>query len=361
MKILHVITSLYTGGAEKLMVDLLPRMMAVGHNVELCVFCGDRTPFYEQLEEEGIKIHSFHKGKSQLYNPINVYRLYRLMCKGKYDIVHTHNTAPQLFAAFGRVLCSVVLVTTEHNTSNRRREWKWYAWLDRWMFRQYKEVICISDQAEINHCKHVGKKDSRNVCTIYNGIDCHKYANAIPAKDIKVLGEKVITNVAGFRYQKDQPTLIKAMKHLPDAYHLCLVGDGERRTEFEALITELNLEQRVHLLGLRSDVPEILAASDYIVMCSHFEGLSLSSLEGMSSGKPFLADNVDGLREIVEGNGVLFEHEDAQGFAEALLKLDIDSKYREQVVKQCQAKAANYDICIMVEKYLAVYEAELAK
>lgn len=354
MKILHVITSLETGGAEKLMVDLLPRMREQGNQVELCAFDGIRTPFFEQLERAGIKIHWFHIGGS-VYNPLNIYRLWRLMCKG-WDIVHTHNTAPQLFAAFGRVLCSVVLVTTEHTTSNRRRDWKWYAWLDRWMFRQYKEVICISDQAEINHRKHVGDNDSRNVCTIYNGIDYHRYANAIPVKDVKLLGAKIITNVAGFRYQKDQPTLIKAMKYLSDAYHLCLVGDGERRAEFEALIKELNLEQRVHLLGLRSDVPEILAASDYIVMCSHFEGLSLSSLEGMSSGRPFLADNVDGLREIVEGNGVLFEHEDAKGLAEAVFKLDHDMKYREQVIKQCQAKAAQYDISVMAEKYLDVYK-----
>lgn len=360
MKILHVITSLYTGGAEKLMVDLLPRMKVVGHNVELCVFCGDRTSFYDLLEEKGIKIHSFHKGMKLLYNPINICRLYRLMHKGKYDIVHTHNTAPQLFAAFGGVLCSVVLVTTEHTTSNRRRDWKWYAWLDKWMFRQYKKVICISDQAEINHHKHMGN-NSDNVCTIYNGIDYHRYATAIPAQSVKTIGKKIITNVAGFRYQKDQPTLIKAMKYLPEDYHLCLVGDGERRTEFETLVKELGLEQRVHLLGLRNDVPEVLAASDYVVMCSHYEGLSLSSLEGMASGKPFLADNVDGLREIVEGNGVLFEHEDAEGFAAAILKLDSDKEYSKQIVKQCQAKAANYDISIMAEKYLTLYKDVLAQ
>lgn len=359
MKILHVITSLYTGGAEKLMVDLLPRVREQGHHVELCAFDGTRTPFFEQLEKEGIKIHWFHEGGS-VYNPLNIYRLWCLMRKG-WDIVHTHNTAPQLFAAFGGVLCSVVLVTTEHNTSNRRRDWKWYAWLDRWMFRQYGGVICISDQAEINHCKHMGADDSRNVCTIYNGVDYHKYAHAIPAKDIKLLGGKIITNVAGFRYQKDQPTLIKAMTYLPDAFHLCLVGDGERRGEFEALIEELNLTRRVHLLGLRSDVPEVLAASDYVVMCSHFEGLSLSSLEGMSSGKAFLADDVDGLREIVKGNGVLFEHEDSKGFADAIMKLDCNAKIREQIVKQCQAKAFQYDINVMTGKYLNIYKKLLNK
>ena len=359
MKILHVITSLLTGGAEKLMVDLLPRMKAEGHEVELCVFDKTYTPFYKQLEQAGIKIYSFVDGVDKVYRPTNLYHLWKLMRNGKYDIVHTHNTAPQLFAAICGVLCSVVLCTTEHNTSNRRRGWMWYAPLDRWMFRRYKKVICISDQAEINHRNHVGEAQGDNVCTIYNGIDYNRYAHAAAAQDVRGISNKIITNVAGFRYQKDQPTLIKAMVFLPEEFHLCLVGEGERRKEFESLIAELNVQDRVHLLGLRSDVPEILAASDYVVMCSHFEGLSLSSLEGMASGKPFLASDVDGLHEIVDGNGVLFAHEDAKGFAEAILKLEEDEDYRKEIIKKCQAKAAQYDISVMAERYLGVYEAVL--
>ncbi|MCF0243796.1 MAG: glycosyltransferase [Bacteroidaceae bacterium] len=356
MKILHVITSLLTGGAEKLMVDLLPRMKGEGHEVELCVFDKTRTPFYEQLEKAGIRIYSFVDGVDKVYSLKNLYCLWRLIRKGKYDIVHTHNTAPQLFAAFGDVLCSVVLCTTEHNTSNRRRGWTWYAPLDRWMFSRYKKVICISDQAEINHRAHVGEALSGNVCTIYNGIDYDRYAHASAAQDVRGIGRKIITNVAGFRYQKDQPTLIRAMAFLPEEFHLCLAGDGERREEYEGIIAELGLQDRVHLLGLRSDIPEVLAASDYVVMCSHFEGLSLSSLEGMASGRPFLASDVDGLHEIVDGNGVLFAHEDAKGFAEAVMRLEGDEEYRREIVRKCQAKAAKYDVSVMVERYLGVYE-----
>ena len=354
MRILHVITSLLTGGAEKLMVDLLPRMAERGHEVELCVFDGVRTAFYEELESKGIKIHHFHVN-GNVYNPLNILRLRRLMGKG-WDVVHTHNTAPQLFAAISGTVCrKPLLVTTEHNTSNRRRAWSWYKKIDHWMFRQYRAVICISDQAEANHREHMANDHCENVCTIYNGIDYQRYSTAEPAADVRALADKLITNVAGFRDQKDQPTLIKAMQYLPDEYHLCLVGDGVRRAEYESLVSELKLNDRVHLLGLRSDVPEVLAASDYVVMCSHYEGLSLSSLEGMSSGKPFLASDVDGLREIVKGNGVLFAHEDAKGFADAVLKLDADVEYRKQIVEQCKAKAAQYDINIMVDKYLAVY------
>ena len=111
------------------------------------------------------------------------------------------------------------------------------------------------------------------------------------------------------------------MTHLPNDFHLFLVGDGVRRPELEALTQELSLGNRVHLLGLRTDVPNLLHAADYVVMSSHFEGLSLSSVEGMSVGKPFLASDVDGLREVVKGAGILFPHGDSETLAQAISNL----------------------------------------
>ena len=70
MKILHVITSLHTGGAEKLMVDLLPRLRDLGNEVDLLLFDGTRTPFYKELEKSGIKIHYLSIG-GNVYNPLN--------------------------------------------------------------------------------------------------------------------------------------------------------------------------------------------------------------------------------------------------------------------------------------------------
>jgi glycosyltransferase involved in cell wall biosynthesis len=193
---------------------------------------------------------------------------------------------------------------------------------------------------------------------VYNGIDYYKYASAVPAADVRALGEKIITFVAAFRPQKDQPTLIKAMQYLPEDFHLCLCGGGndERKALFEVMISELGLQNRVHLLGIRNDIPEVLAASDYVAMSSHFEGLSLASLEGMSSGKPFLASDVDGLHEIVDGNGVLFPHEDAKAFAESILKLDTDDDFKASVIKRCQEKAIQYDINVMAKKYMEIYK-----
>lgn len=360
MKILHVITTLYTGGAEKLMVDLLPRLRDMGHQVELCVFDDTKTPFYNSLVESGIKIHSV-ASVGGYYSPICMLKLTKLMREG-WDIVHSHNSSPQVFAAFGSMFCNAHLVTTEHSSSNNRRGLWWYKPIDRWMFSRYEKHIMISDQVQANHIAYLGKENCKNITMVYNGIDYHKYASASPAADVREIGEKIISFVARFHPAKDQATLIKAMPYLPDEYHLCLVGGGddERQAMFESMIADMKLQDRVHLLGIRNDIPNVLAASDYVAMSSHWEGLSLASLEGMASGKPFLASNVDGLREIVDGHGVLFEHENSKAFADEVLKLDSDPEYRQSVVEKCQAKSIQYDIKVMAEKYMAVYN-ELVK
>lgn len=355
MKILHVITSLRTGGAEKLMVDLLPRLKDCGFDVDLLLFDGTDTPFRRAVDQAGIKVSDLGKGGS-VYSPMKFFKL--LPYLRRYDIVHTHNTAPQLFAAIGSVLCSVVLCTTEHNTSNRRRGWKWYAPFDRWMYNQYKRVICISRKAEENLRNFIGRS-SAQLLTINNGIDVAKYANASPSEELEGIApnSRKILMVAGFRWEKDQDTIIRSLQELPPSFHLFLVGDGVRRHELEALASGCDVSNRVHFMGLRNDVAQLLHAADYIVMSSHFEGLSLSSVEGMSVNKPFLASDVDGLREVVEGAGILFPHGDSQALANEILNLEANPGWYKEVADRCRKRATAFDIAEMVKGYGDVYRS----
>ena len=161
--------------------------------------------------------------------------------------------------------------------------------------------------------------------------------------------------VAGFRYEKDQTTVIKALKYLPEDFHVVLVGDGEKRLELETLISAEGLQDRVHLLGIRKDVPNILRSSDYIVMSSHREGLSLSNVEGMSAGHPFIASDVEGLREVTNGYGLLFPHGDSKALADIILKLSSDTAYTQSVAAKCWERAQMFDIQKMVDAYNDLY------
>lgn len=356
MKILHVITSLATGGAEHLMVDLLPRLRGVGNDVELLVFDGTATPFLRQLRDAGIVVHRLGEG-GNVYSPLHIARLTKFL--RRYDVVHTHNTACQLFAPMAKLLSwsRTKLVTTEHNTTNRRRG-KWYFKpIDRWMYARYSAIIAISEKAESMLRAYVHPK---HLITIENGIDVDRYANAAAAPRCEMVpeyaeGDVVIAMVAGFRMQKDHDCAVRAMAELPANYKLCLVGDGERRAEIEELIASLGLQQRVRLMGIRSDVPNILKAADVNLLASHWEGLSLSSVEGMAAGRPFVASDVDGLREVVQGNGILFAEGNHRQLAEILLRLINNRDEYEKVARACADAATNYDIALMVERYHQVY------
>lgn len=354
MRILHVITSLHVGGAEKLMVDLLPRLKASGVDVELLLFNGTRTMFFEQLEKENVKIHVFSEG-GNVYNPKNLFRLYGFLKKNKFDIIHSHNTAPQLFAAVVSMFLPINLVTTEHNTTNRRRNWKLYKMVDKWMYSRYKTIVCISDKAEENLTSYLDKKNIQKCVTAYNGVDINKFLNATSDSSLK--SDKIIvTMVAGFRHQKDQDTLIKAFALLPQGkFELWLVGDGVRRTELDELVKSEGISDSTKFWGIRNDIPSILKSSDIVVMSSHYEGLSLSSIEGMAVGKPFIASAVDGLREITEGAGVLFEEGNYEQLADLILDLSNNTELYKKVSDKCLQRAHQYDISKMLEGYLAIY------
>lgn len=354
MKILQVITSLSTGGAEKLISEIAPMLRDKGNQVDVLAFDGTDTAFKKYLIDKEIKVYSFGKG-CNVYNPLFILRLAKLM--KNYDIVHTHNTAPQLFAAIGSVLCSVVLCTTEHNTSNRRRDWKWYAPIDKWMYSKYSKVICISDSTEQN-LRNFIKDSTDKICTISNGINVTSYSHAVSIDKSTISKHperKVVAMVAGFRYQKDQETLIRAFNYLPEDYELWLVGDGERRSIIEQCIKDNNLENRVLLLGIRSDIPSILKSVDVVVQSSHWEGFGLAAVEGMAAGKPVVASDVEGLAQVVEGAGILFTLGDDKQLADIIKQLMEDHTFSQQVSAKCWERAQKFDIQKMVDAYNEVY------
>jgi glycosyltransferase involved in cell wall biosynthesis len=355
VKILYVITSLRTGGAEKLVVELTCWFREKGHSVDVALFDGIQTDFMQDLEKTGCKIYRFSTSGSfySPYYPRRIFQLARVM--NDYDIVHTHNTSPQFFAAIAHLFRrKPLLVTTEHNTTNDRRNKKWFLPLDRWMYNRYRKVICISDKAYDNLVSYL-KHTKADVLTIKNGVNLKTFRQASPIEGFKKEGIFAIVMVAAFRPQKDQGTLIKAMAHLPLDCHLFLAGEGETWPGLEELSKTLGVEERVHFLGLRKDVPQILKSSDVVVMSSHYEGLSLSSIEGMAVDKPFVASDVDGLHEIVEGAGILVPHQDEKALAEVLLKLKEDSALRASVAASCMERASQYDFSKMAEAYLKVY------
>ena len=355
MRILHIITSLHTGGAEKLVVEFATRFRQLGFDVDVALFNADKTIFMEQLTNNVPNIHIFKLGHSY-YNPLFIWKLRQIIVN--YDIIHTHNSSPQLYTAIANIGIAKPLITTEHNTTNSKRNYMLFRIIDRWCYNKYKRIICISEQTKNNLINDVLKKSNyslNNICTIYNGIDVQKYEQAKPL--IRNKDKTIIVMVAAFRQQKDQDTIIKAVGQLQkNKYELWLVGDGIRKNVLKNLAENLKLKDVVKFYGVRSDVPNILKTADIVVMSSHWEGFGLAAVEGMAAGKPVIASDVDGLKQIVDGYGILFPHEDVDALADSILKLSQDENYYQEIARKCSIRAKEYDIKKTVEGYMKLYQ-----
>lgn len=359
MKILHLITSLATGGAEKLIAETLPLYHKKGIVADVLVLNGKKHPLFKELEASGCcRIISL--GEGSVYNPLHIFKIIPYL--KQYDLFHVHLFATQYFTVAAKMLSfsKKPLVFTEHNTSNRRIQNKSLAILDKCVYAQYKKVICITPEVKEVLQQHINLSENQ-LEIIENGINLQSITDAHPVSK-KFIAPNIseqdflVLQVAGFRPQKDQVTLIKAMRHLPVNVKLLLAGDGVLREECEKLVADLHFTDRVHFLGLRSDIPSLLKSVDAIVLSSKYEGLSLSSIEGMASGKPFIASDVPGLSDVVGGAGILFPQGNEQKLAEEIMKLMDSRAYREEVGERGRERATKYDINIMVDKHIKLYK-----
>lgn len=357
MKVLHVITTLQTGGVEKLMVDLLPRLNRLGIESDLLVFDGARTHFFDKLEEAGVNIFSGPAGSS-VYHPSHILRIRKLM-KG-YDIIHTHNSSPQIFGSVASLGKKVRLITTEHTTYNRRRKGVLMRRMDRSVYKKYDKITCVSTEVEHKLREHIGPSRAKDIVTIYNGIDVDKYRNAKPSKELLDYSEEhgnpvLLIMVAAFRRQKDQETLIKALSYLPENYHLVLVGTGERESICKSWAYDLGLKDRVLFMGQRNDVHELLKAAYVSVLSTHYEGFALAAVEGMAAGLPMILTDVEALHEVAGDAARFVRPGDAVTLASEIRRIVENKELREQLIHKGQQRVERYRLDSMARRFADLY------
>jgi glycosyltransferase involved in cell wall biosynthesis len=358
MKVLHIINSLNFGGAEKLLVDTLPKFNNEHVEAELLILKHNKTPFYKTLIDNNVIIVTL-SNKLSIYNPYNIFKIIPHL--KKFEIVHVHLFPALYWVAIANLFISKKpkLVLTEHNTENRRRHNLILKITDKYIYKAYTKIIAISNATKTNLEKHLGGNLDK-IITINNGIDLNKIIKAIPYKhkDLNLPDNaKIIIQVSSFTNQKDQNTLIRAMLNLPKHMHLLLVGDGPQKKTSVELAKTLKIENNVHFLGYRSDVPELVKTAHISVLSSHYEGFGLAIVEGMAANNACVASNVAGLSEIISDCGILFNPGDSNKLNEILLQLDSDNILYSKIANQCLKKAEMYNIEAMINSQIKLYKS----
>lgn len=357
MKVLHIINNLGSGGAEKLLEDLIPLMNKM-ENVEadILLLTDEKNVFHDSLINKGVKVDVVKY--RNMYDFRNIFEIKKYIVDGGYDIVHSHIFPTQYWVALSRVFLrnkKVKFVTTEHSTHNRRREKFYFRYIDKLIYSQYDSIISITEKTRDNLIDWIDpkhKKIDKHV-VIENGVDIAKIKAALPYKKNELINgitenTKLICMVGRFSEAKDQPTLIRAISKLSRDIHLILVGEGPLIADNKKLAEELGISDRVHFLGFRQDIPRILKTVDIVVLSSNWEGFGLAAVEGMAAGKPVVVSDVDGLVEVVDGAGIVFENKkDLSAHIESLIE---DDKLYENIAQECFYRAEKYDIKKMTKE-----------
>lgn len=362
MRIPHIIDNLMMGGGQNLLIGLAGIQQKLGHEVTVLTLESCSNTFVkEKIESEGVRVEVL-TWRVRLHNPMQIWILIPWI--RRFDITHVHLFPALYWAGFSKLISMYKspLLYTEHSTKNRRRSHSFLRCVDNFIYSCcYDKIIACSNEALETFRQ--AYPNVKQVCAINNGVDTAKYREAKPYSKQKMLGipedSFVVTMVARFMFMKRQDTIVEAIKKLPSQFHTCFVGGEPTDSgllKVKKLTEDLGVSNRVHFLYLRSDVPRILKTSDVVIMSSEYEGLSLSSIEGMAAGKPIIASRVPGLEQVVEGAGLLFEKGNDIELAEIINRLSTDEEEYKRVEERCRIRAKEYDINNMVKAYMIVYQ-----
>ncbi|MCI0695588.1 glycosyltransferase [candidate division KSB1 bacterium] len=296
------------------------------------------------------------------------YRLYfkvaREFWRYRIHIAHTHSWATLMEGIVGAKLAAVpIIIHGEHGTM--QTESKLHIHMQRWFWRRADQILSVSEALRENLHQTFDFPKER-IRVVANGVDLSRFDLSRNGVDYKArLGvppEALVFGAVGRLVPvKAYPILLKAAKlvfrEIPPA-HLVIVGDGPLRNELVQLARDYNMLDRVHFLGTRKDVSEILRALDVYVLCSESEGMSNTILEAMASGRPVVATAVGGNPELVSDGetGLLVRPDHPHRLATAIMKLLREPACRRRLGQGGRRRVEEqFSLESMVRNYAKVY------
>jgi glycosyltransferase involved in cell wall biosynthesis len=363
-RVLEVLGYSGRGGAATSVVELARHLPAEGF--EVTVAAPQHAAFAAAVEAAGARfVAAPMEGRGDWRS---FARLVQLLRREPFDVVHTHcrnadlhgglaaravratRTAPVPSGARprGPVLVAHLrglLVDGRGETSTRVVDRVHRAFLRHGPQR----IVAISEAVRQSALAKLDVADER-VVTVLNGVDCERYATALPNARADLRRQLSIPAAAPLALSlgtlgrcKGQDLVLQALPALPPDVHVLFVGesDAAERASLELLARRLGVAPRVRFLSPRDDVPELLAACDLLVHAARWEGFGRVVAEAMAAGRPVVASAVGGILELVQHGrtGLLVPPERADLLAHEMLRLLSDRPFAERLAEHARQHA----------------------
>ncbi|MEQ1868542.1 MAG: glycosyltransferase [Vicinamibacterales bacterium] len=372
MKVVHVITDLQTGGAQVMLRQLVPRLQACGVENTI-VSLGAISPDFEGLRTMA-GLHSLHM-RAKVPSVSALVRLRRLLSATRPDVIHTWLYHADLLGGLAVVPPAVApVIWGLHHTPSPAERFK----TTTAAIVRLNAALSSLVPARIVCCAHASKDahiargyDSSRMTVICNGFDCDAFTIAPESRaslrqELGLADETpLVALMARFHPQKDHRTFVRAAAQLhrvrPDV-HFVLAGGGVDDTNLALRdwISATPCADRFHLLGLRRDMPRLMAAVDLLASAACYgEALPLVLGEAMACGVPCVTTDVGDSARLVSDTGRVVPPGDADAMAGAwasLLKMPPDQ--RRQLGEQARARIReHFSLSGYVAEHLALYES----
>jgi glycosyltransferase involved in cell wall biosynthesis len=372
LKLVTLIDRLGThGGAERLAMQIVTRIDGGRFERTLCASRASsdaRTAAdLAELAEAGVRFVGLERrSRVQLWS---WWPLASLLRRERVDILHAHKFGSNIWGTLlGRATRVPVVVTHEHSWAYEGKPLR--RLIDRELIARGSDAFVAVSREDQRRMIEVEKIDSKDTVFVPNGIPTPPGPSGHDVRsELGISAAQPVIGAVGFlRAAKDYEVLIRAAAVLvgdfPDL-RVLIVGEGEERPKLEALIGELGLAETVLLTGLRSDVPDVLAALDVAVSSSKHEGSPLSLMEYMAAGKPVVATAVGGVPDLIDESveGLLVPPGDPAGLAAGVAALLRDREAAARMGERGrERRSREFDIDVMVRNlealYVDLYEAK---
>jgi glycosyltransferase involved in cell wall biosynthesis len=371
-KILLLTSSLAPGGAEVVVTQLALTVRARGCEVSV-VSMTEPTAFVEELQDGGVSVVSLGMKPGQA-NLAGLLRFLSYTRRFRPDIIHAHMYHANILARLTRVLIGAPVVCTIHSEfeSSRRKD---TAWIRERIYRCTDAActvsVAVSERVRQRYVRESIVPENR-ISVIENGIDLNRFRPCDERRPttrtaLGWQGSFVWLAVGRLELAKDHLGLIQAFQNVHHQFpnsKLVIAGEGRLRPQIEQLIHRAGLQSAVSLLGLRTDVSDLMNACDAVVMSSAWEGAALVLLEAAAVGRSVVSTEVGSAPEVIVSGrtGLLVPPRQPGALSRAMTQLmtlgpdqltQMGEEARRHVTRQFSLRS-------MHSRYMELYQAVLA-
>lgn len=373
MRVAHIIKVTRISGAERHLLVLLEALRQRGVDAHLLMLVEDGKPMADMAREaqaRGIPLRALTIQRD--INPSLVFKLRRALREIAPDIAHSHLIHGDLYGLCAAKLAGIgVVISSRHNDDQFRHHPVWRR-ISPWLWRATSGGIAISAAIK-DFMIQVEGAPSEKIRVARYGLQETWVADAeLRAARQRLTAELRLDEdalllgiVCRLVEQKGIAYALRAFQRMRARFptaHLIIAGDGELRSELEALAAELGISAHVHWLGWRSDAATMIGAFDALLLPSLWEGFGLVLLEAMARRVPVIASRVSAIPEVVVHGetGLLVAPRDVDALAAAMTRLLADHALRQHMGLLGAARLEErFSVERMARKTIAVYESSL--